>query len=84
MGFWASILAGFLPMIVYAWILYYLDRYEKEPVKLLLGVFIWGGLIASGVAFTINSLTSSGIYYLTGSEYATQLTVSTLIAPVVE
>jgi RsiW-degrading membrane proteinase PrsW (M82 family) len=84
MGILASILAGVLPMAFYAWILYYVDRYEKEPVRLLFGVFAWGGLVAAGVAFFINTLSSSGLYYLTGNEFATQLTVSTLIAPVVE
>jgi len=84
MGVLMSILAGVLPMAFYAWILYYLDRYEREPVKLLIGVFLWGAVIASGAAFVINSITSSGIYILTHSEFATQLTISTLVAPVVE
>jgi len=71
-------------MAFYAWILYYLDRYEREPSKLLIGVFLWGSVIAAGAAFLINSITSSGIYFLTQSEFATQLTISTLVAPVVE
>jgi RsiW-degrading membrane proteinase PrsW (M82 family) len=84
MGVLVSILAGFLPMIFYAWVLYYLDRYEREPVRLLIGIFLWGALVAAGSAFVINSITSSGIYYLTRSEFATQLTISTLVAPLVE
>jgi len=84
MGVLMSIIAGVLPMAFYAWILYYLDRYEREPVKLLIGVFLWGAVIAAGAAFVINSITSSGIYFLTQSEFATQLTISTLVAPVVE
>ena len=84
MGLLASILAGVLPMVFYAWILYYLDRYEKEPLKLLFGVFAWGAVIASGAAFIINSLTSTGIYWLTQNTFATQLTISTLVAPLVE
>jgi len=84
MGVLMSIMAGALPMVFYAWILYYLDRYEREPVKLLIGVFLWGAVIASGAAFVINSITSSGIYFLTQSEFATQFTISTLVAPVVE
>ena len=84
MGLIVSVLAGLLPMMVYAWFLYLLDRYEKEPVKLLLGVFTWGAIFAAGSAFLINSLTSIGIYLVTQSEYATNLTISTLIAPIVE
>ncbi|MCJ7734307.1 MAG: PrsW family intramembrane metalloprotease, partial [Anaerolineales bacterium] len=84
LGLLVSILAGVVPMAFYAWILYYLDRYEKEPLKLLLGVFTWGAVIAAGTAFFINTFSSSGLYLLTQSEFATQLTISTLVAPVVE
>jgi RsiW-degrading membrane proteinase PrsW (M82 family) len=84
MGALMSIIAGGVPMAFYAWILYYLDRYEREPVQLLVGVFFWGAIIAAGAAFVINSITSSGIYFITQSEFATQITISTLVAPVVE
>ena len=83
-GLALSALAGVLPMVLYAWLLYYLDRYEKEPLRLLLGVFSWGAVIAAGSAFFINSISSLGIYLLTGNDLATQLTVTTLIAPVAE
>ena len=84
MGFVVSFLAGFLPMLVFAWFLYFLDRYEKEPFKLLLGVFAWGAIIAAGTAYLINSITSMGVYLITQSEYTTQLTISTMVAPIVE
>lgn len=83
-GLVLSFLAGLVPMAFYAWLLYYLDRYEKEPLRLLLGVFSWGAVIAAGSAYFINSISSLGIFLLTRSELATQLTVTTLIAPVVE
>lgn len=83
-GFLLSVLTGLLPMILFAWLLYYLDRYEKEPLKLLAGVFIWGGVIAAGAAFLINSFTSLGLLLLTKSELTSQLATSTLVAPVVE
>ena len=83
-GLLLSLLAGILPMFLYAWFLYYLDRYEKEPFKLLLGTFLWGALIAAGGAFFINSISSRGIYIITQSEFATQLATSALIAPAVE
>jgi RsiW-degrading membrane proteinase PrsW (M82 family) len=41
-------------------------------------------VFAAGAAFMINSVTSMGIYLITQSEYATQITISTLIAPFVE
>jgi RsiW-degrading membrane proteinase PrsW (M82 family) len=83
-GFLVSLAAGFLPMFLYAWLLYYLDRYEKEPHKLLVGMFLWGSLIAASAAFVINSFSSIGIYLFTQSNIATQLVSSALIAPFVE
>ena len=83
-GFLVSALAGIVPMLIYAWFLYMLDRYEKEPLKLLLGVFTWGAVVAAGAAYVINTLSSMGVYFLTQSDFASQLTVSTLVAPAVE
>jgi protease PrsW len=83
-GLLLSFLAGFGPMALYAWLLFSLDRYEKEPLQLLLGVFSWGAIIAAGSAFIINSISSLGVFLLTQSDLATQLTVSGLIAPIAE
>jgi RsiW-degrading membrane proteinase PrsW (M82 family) len=83
-GILLSLAAGFIPMALYAWFLYFLDRYEKEPLKLVAGMFIWGSLIAASAAFLINSISSLGILFITQSEFASQLVTTTLIAPVVE
>ncbi len=84
MGIFLSLLAGLLPMLFFAWIVYWIDRFEKEP-KILLGiVFIWGAVIAAGTAFVINTILGMGVYFITGSEAATDLTTGALIAPVVE
>lgn len=79
-----SIFTGFVPMFFFAWLIYWLDRYEKEPGPLLGGVFVWGAVVAAGGAFLINSLIGEGIYSMTRSEAATNLTTGTLVAPIVE
>ncbi len=84
MGFLASLLAGIFPMLFFAWILYWLDRYEKEPLPLLGGVFSWGVVVAAGGAFFVNTVLGVGIYALTSSEAAANLTVGSFVAPVVE
>jgi len=84
MGLTISILFGILPMLFFAWFLYCLDRYEKEPLSLLVVVFSWGAVVAAGFAFLINSLSSMGVYLITQSDFATQLTISTMVAPIVE
>jgi protease PrsW len=84
MGFILSLFFGFVPMLIFAWILYWLDRFEKEP-KILLGVvFVWGALVAAGVAFIVNTLLGMGVYLVTGSEIATELATGSLVAPPVE
>ena len=47
----ASILFGFVPMFFFAFFIYWLDRYEKEPKALLTTVFFWGVIVAAGGAF---------------------------------
>ncbi len=71
-------------MLVFAWVIYWLDRYEKEPLLLLGGVFLWGAIGAATAAFLVNTLFGVGIYLFTSSEAATDLATGTLIAPVVE
>ena len=84
MGLLLSILFGFLPMFLFAWFVYWLDRYEKEP-RLLLGfVFLWGAVVAAGAAFLVNTFFGMGVYLFTQSDAATELTTGSLIAPIVE
>ena len=79
-----SVFFGFIPMLFYAWFIYWLDRYEKEPSILLGGVFIWGAVFAAAAAFIINSLIGMGVYLFTESTAATELTTGLLVAPIVE
>lgn len=84
MGIFLSLVFGFIPMILFAWCIYWLDRYEKEPRALLGGVFTWGVIFAAGGAFLINTGLGLGVYLFTGSEAATELTTTSIIAPFVE
>jgi protease PrsW len=79
-----SFIIGFGSALLFAYILYWLDRFEKEPILLLGGVFLWGAIVAAGSAFIINTLLGMGIYVFTGSEAATDLTTGSIIAPLVE
>jgi protease PrsW len=78
------ILLGFVPMFIFAACIYWLDRYEKEPILLLGVAFFWGAIVASGAAFLINTIFGVGVYLVTGSEGATDLTTGSIIAPLVE
>ena len=84
MGLIVSGLIGFATALLYAYVLYWLDRYEKEPLLLLGIVFLWGAVVAAGSAFLINTTLGLGIYVFTGSNFATDLATGTFVAPLVE
>jgi len=84
MAFFLSICFGFIPVFFYSYLVYWIDRYEKEPMRLLGMVFIWGAVIAASGAWLVNSIFGTGIYLFTGSEAAAEMATGSLIAPVVE
>ena len=84
MAFVVSFLFSFIPMFMFAVIVYWLDRYEKEPLRLLGGVFLWGAVIAAAGAFIINTIFGVGIYLVTDSEGTANMMTGSLIAPIVE
>src|SRR5512137_996937 len=84
MGLIVSGFIGYAAALLFASVLYWLDRYEKEPLVLLGGVFLWGAVVAAGSAFLINTVLGLGIYVFTGSDLATDLATGSLVAPLVE
>jgi RsiW-degrading membrane proteinase PrsW (M82 family) len=47
-------------------------------------VFAWGAIVAAGLAFVVNTSVATGVFLFTHSEWTTNLTTGSLIAPVVE
>src|SRR5512135_2881734 len=80
----ASGIIGFATSLLFAYILYWLDRFEKEPLLLLGGVFLWGAVIAAGSAFLINTALGVGISIFTGSSVLTDIASGSIVAPLVE
>ena len=76
-----SLFFGFVPMFFFAALVYWLDRYEKEPKILLGATFFWGVVIAAGGAFIINTAFGIGIYVFTGSEGAAEIGTTSIVAP---
>ncbi len=83
-GLLASIAISFLMAFIFAYFLFWIDRYQKEPFALLGGVFLWGAIVAAGTAFVVNTLVGLGVMVVTESETATQIATATLVAPFVE
>ncbi|GAB4472065.1 MAG: PrsW family intramembrane metalloprotease [Anaerolineales bacterium] len=82
--FFLSLLLGFLPMMFNAVWVYWLDRYEQEPKRLLGYVFLWGAFIAAAGAYFFNSVWEAGFYILTSSEKLSSLSTAIFSAPLVE
>lgn len=78
-----STLAGILPTLFYAALIYWVDRYEKEPWWLLAAVFLWGAVPSILVAFVFNRVLSIPFYLLAGEDGGDAL-AATFIAPLVE
>ncbi len=84
MGAAAAFFLSFIPGVFYAWVVYWMDRYEKEPKLLVGGVFLWGAVVAAGGAYILNTVFGIGVYLITGSEGLAELTTGSIAAPLTE
>lgn len=46
----ASLIAAIIPMVLYLYIIWRMDKYEREPLKAVFQHFIWGAVGAIGLA----------------------------------
>ena len=79
-GALAILVLSFVPMLIYAAILWWLDRYEKEPLGLLTLAFIWGALPSVVLALIMQLVLDVP---LTSVQDSSQLTYELLGASVV-
>ena len=84
LGITLSVLFGVIPMTLYALLLAWFDRYEKEPPLLMLGVFLWGLIVAAGAALIVNTVFGVSLFLVTGSEDLATLGAAVVSAPLVE
>ncbi|MBN2251371.1 MAG: PrsW family intramembrane metalloprotease [Candidatus Altiarchaeota archaeon] len=83
-GVLLSLLFGLAPMAVFAAMVTKFDRFEREPPKLLLIVFLWGFFVASAAALVLNAAFEFSVFYITGSPNLADASTAVLSAPVVE
>ncbi|MBP1466352.1 PrsW family intramembrane metalloprotease [Candidatus Chloroploca sp. M-50] len=84
MAFLIAVLLSFIPAFFYASIVYWLDRFEKEPKRLLVGAFLWGALVATIGAIIWTSALEVGVAMLIADELMLEFTGTALLAPIVE
>ncbi len=70
---------------LYAGLLYWADRHEKEPKLLLLGMFLWGAIVATFGSMIFSMAIDAGLSWALGSMGAMRDVFDTaVIAPLVE
>lgn len=77
-----SIIAAVIPAVIYTSLIYYIDRYEKEPLWLLAATFGWGMVPAILLALFFNAVFGFPFYFLFGE--AGNAAVASFVAPLVE
>lgn len=78
-----ALVAAAFPVLLYVGLIYWVDRYEKEPWWLLSGAFLWGAIPSALLSLMFNTLLSAPFYFLL-PENAADLASGGLVAPVVE
>ncbi|MCS6909183.1 MAG: PrsW family intramembrane metalloprotease [Anaerolineales bacterium] len=79
-----SALLGLLPMMIYACVLTWFDRYEREPLWLMAAVFLWGAIVAAGSAFVLNTIFGIAVFAFTNDELLANFGAAVISAPIVE
>lgn len=82
-GFVAAAVLSFVPAFIYASIAYWLDRFEKEPRRLLFGAFLWGAFVATLGAIVWTGIAQASLAIFIG-EASAEVAGATLLAPLVE
>lgn len=73
-----------VPMLLYALLLWWMDRYEKEPLGLILASFLWGAIPAIILSLIAQIILDTPVSTLLGSGLGTELVGASLIAPITE
>lgn len=78
-----STLCAAVPMLFFLLLVWWLDRYDREPIWLVLLTFAWGAFGATALSLVLNSTIASLLVTMLGPETA-ELVTAPLVAPAVE
>lgn len=77
------IIAGF-SLVVIAGVIFLADRWDPQPIPLLLSAVLWGAAIAVAISFVVNTLVSEIAYAVSGSEAVSSFVGAVISAPLTE
>lgn len=83
LGIILSTLIGLVTTALYVALLWWLDRYEKEPLGLAVAAFLWGAIPAIILSLVVELVLDVPLALL-GQGLAYKIVSSSLVAPVVE
>ncbi len=75
---------SFAPMILYAVVLWWFDRYEKEPLGLLVTAFLWGAIPSIILALIMQIILDIPIVAISSNQLMYDLLGASVIAPITE
>lgn len=78
-----SIIAAVIPAALYVAFIYFIDRYEREPLWLVGATFLWGAIPSILLALIFNGIFGLPLYVALGDSMGDMAT-AVLIAPPVE
>jgi len=79
-----AVVGALIPTIVYVAAVWWLDRYEKEPVGLLAAAFFWGAIPAAILSVVLELIFDLPLSALGGQGLAANLFSASINAPLVE
>jgi RsiW-degrading membrane proteinase PrsW (M82 family) len=82
--FVVAILGALIPTVFYVLFVYWLDRYEKEPLWLLTTAFLWGAIPAALLSVVVELIIDVPIYAVGGESLIANLASYSVSAPLVE
>lgn len=78
-----SLFAASLPPLGFAWLVWSVDRYDREPIWMVCCAFAWGAFLATSASLLGNTIFAWLLYHLVGPAQA-DLLVAPFVAPLVE
>src|SRR5699024_12537270 len=73
-----------ISLLVIAGVMILADRWDPQPLPLLLIAVLWGAAIAAALSYMLNTLNSQLVYIATGSQAAAAFAGPVLSAPLDE
>jgi len=84
MSFTAAVIAGIVPMLIYPVFLYWMDRYEKEPLGLVAATFLWGFIPAALMSLITQVIIGVPFLMLDATGALADAVIAVAVAPVTE